>query len=49
MPVLGGHEKGLKGVVPFEVHLDPQTVASPFELLPKFFNVGNHTGNIFAV
>ena len=37
VPVLGGHEKGFYCAVPFEVHLDPQAVPGPFELLPRFF------------
>ena len=32
---LGGHENGFNGVTPFEVHLDPQAVACPFEPFPR--------------
>ena len=34
--VLGGHEKGFYGVDPFEIYLDPQVVACPFEPIPWY-------------
>ena len=49
VPVLGGHERAFNGVFPFEVHLDPQAVACPFELFPKFMYAWYHYGDIFAV
>ena len=47
--VLRGHEKGYNGTIAFKVHLDPQAVAGPFELLSKSFYIGYHYGNSFAV
>ena len=47
--VLRGHEKSSNGVVVFEMHLDPQVVTGPSELLPESFCLGYHYGNIFVV
>ena len=49
VPVIRGHEKGFNGVALFEVHLDPEAVAGPFELLPKSVYVWYHYGDVFAV
>ena len=38
-PVLRGCEKGFDGVSPFEMHLDTQAVAGPFEPFPQFVDV----------
>ena len=43
------HEKSFNGAIPFEVHLNAQAVAGPFELLPKSVYIWYHYGDIFAV
>ena len=47
--VLRGNEKGFNGVTPFEVHLDPQVVACPFEPFHKLVDAWYHHGDVFAV
>ena len=49
VPVLVGHEKGFCGVSPFEMHLDPQVNACPFELFPQCVDVWYHYGDVFVV
>ena len=49
LPVLRGHEKGFDGIIPFEMHLDPQVVACPFEPFPTSVAVWYHYGDVFAI
>ena len=45
VPVLWGHEKGFS-VGPFEMHLDSQAVACPFEPFPQSLDIRYHYGDV---
>ena len=47
-PVLRSHMEGFNGFTTFEVHLDPQFVACPFEPFPKTVVVWYHYGDVSA-
>ena len=49
IPALEGHENGFNGVTPFEVPLDPQVVAHPFEPFPQSLWMYGTTMAIFLL
>ena len=46
VPVLGGHEKGFSGGIPFEMHLDPKVFTCPFGPFLKPVDIQYHYGDV---